>query len=106
MAGDQEGAARRAQEGVAVSSGDSSAPMPKPALDSDGATLPGVNLPDITAAGNLPSPLAYQSKPPSPNPKDSSDAVTIVGPAGMRPGSSGSGSPPHPIFANIGATVF
>ncbi len=106
MAGDQEGAARRAQEGVAVSSGDSSAPMPKPALDSDGATLPGVNLPDITAAGNLPSPLAYQSKPPSPNPKDSSDAVTIVGSPGMRPGSSGSGSTPHPIFANIGATVF
>jgi eukaryotic-like serine/threonine-protein kinase len=106
MAGDQEGAARRAQEGVAVSSGDSSAPMPKPALDSDGATLPGVNLPDITAAGNLPSPLAYQSKPPSPNPKDSSDAVTMIQPAGVRPGSSGSSTPPHPIFAHIGATVF
>jgi tetratricopeptide (TPR) repeat protein len=92
MAGDSENAARKAQDGVAVSSGDSSAATPKPALGSDGMTDPGIGRTDITSAGI--------TQPPGPK-SDPSDAVTVVGGRG-----SGSESASHPIFTSIGATVF
>jgi eukaryotic-like serine/threonine-protein kinase len=91
MAGDQEGAARRAQDGVAVSSGDSSAASPKPALGSEGLTDSGIRADDVTSPAT-PIPITPKSDP--------SDALTVV------PASSGSTSPPHPIFSSIGATVF
>ena len=97
MAGDREGAARRAQDGTALSSGDSSAATPKPALGPEGKPLPDVNSPDVTLPGTAASPLRSG---PSAGKSDSSDAMTL--PAG----SSGSGSSPHPIFSSIGATVF
>ncbi|MGC2112359.1 MAG: tetratricopeptide repeat protein [Candidatus Korobacteraceae bacterium] len=101
MAGEQEGAARKAPEGIAVSSGDSSAPTPRPALNSERDVFPGVDPADITYAGTAPLPrvdkLASSGEPKS----DPSDAATIVTPA-----SPSSGSPPHPIFSHIGATIF
>ncbi len=103
MAGDREGAARRAQDGIAVSSGESSGAMPEPALGSDGMTSPGVSNADVTlpGTGNLPG----LSKPnvSSPAPKsDPSDAPTIIAPGN----SGGDTQTPHPIFSHIGATVF
>src|SRR5271165_2582616 len=92
MAGDTEGAARRAQDGIAVSSGDSSAATPKPALGSEGMTDPGINSADVTSPGT--------AGPTSPK-GSTSDAMTVAEPRG-----SGSGCPPHPIFSSIGATVF
>ena len=103
MAGDKEGAARRAQDGIAVSSGESSSATPKPALDSDGVTLPGVNAADVTLPGTGEAPSSLKGQASSARPKsDPSDAPTIVG-AGSS-GSAGSGT--HPIFSHIGATVF
>ena len=104
MGGEQEAAARRAQEGIAVSSGDSSAPMPKPALDSEARTLPGVDATDLTSAGTEPPPHGGKSAASSAPKSDPSDAVTIVSPSGSRGDTSG--SPPHPIFSHIGATIF
>ncbi len=92
MAGDSENAARKAQDGIAVSSGDSSAATPKPALGSEGMTDPGFGRADVTAPGTSP--------PPGPK-SDPSDAVTVIGARG-----SGSESASHPIFTSIGATVF
>ena len=90
MPADPEGAARRAQDGIAVSSGDSSAATPKPALGSEGMTDPGLGA-DVTSPS---SPLPVTPK------SDPSDAMTVAE-------SSGSGgSTPHPIFSSIGATVF
>jgi serine/threonine protein kinase/tetratricopeptide (TPR) repeat protein len=92
MAGDQEGAARRAQDGIAVSSGDSSAATPKPALGSEAMTDSGFRADDVTLP-TTPVPLTPTSDP--------SDALTIA-----QSGGSGSASAPHPIFSSIGATVF
>ena len=103
MAGDREGAARRAQDGIAVSSGESSAATPKPALDSDGMTLPGVNAADGTLPGTGDPPSPPKGHASSSRPKsDPSDAPTIVGSGSA----SGDSSPAHPIFSHIGATVF
>ncbi|HUI84073.1 MAG TPA: tetratricopeptide repeat protein [Candidatus Binatia bacterium] len=88
MAGDRETAARQAREGVAVSTGDSSASTPQPALDLEGATLPGVDS-AFSPAGK----------------GDSSEAATVLISDTPRPRSSGS-APPHPIFSSIGATIF
>jgi tetratricopeptide (TPR) repeat protein/serine/threonine protein kinase len=104
MAGEKEGAARKAQEGIAVSSGDSSAPTPKPALDSEPRTLPGVDATDLTLAGTEPPPQIRKPLAPSAPKSDASDAMTIVGSGGS--GTASSGSPPHPIFSHIGATIF
>src|ERR1700760_1998799 len=102
MAGEQEGAARKAPEGIAVSSGDSSAPMPRPSLNPDSTNPPGVNAPDITYAGTESPPRIAKVTPRGEPTSDPSDAATIVSPV-----SSGSGStPPHPIFSHIGATIF
>jgi tetratricopeptide (TPR) repeat protein len=102
MAGDREGAARRAQEGVAVSSGDSSAANPKPALgstpstpDPQDVTLPGIRNPPDSA--RIPSSAIPES--------NSSDAATIVD-SGLGSGSRPGSGTPHPIFTHIGATVF
>ena len=67
--------------------------MPKPALDADGATLPGI---DLSGTG---------SPPPSPRPTSSAaEALTIAGGGPTSPGNPS--SPPHPIFTHIGATIF
>jgi eukaryotic-like serine/threonine-protein kinase len=92
MAGNPEDAARKAQDGIGVSSGDSSAATPKPALGSEGLTDPGFQAEDVTSPGT-----ALPTTPKS----DPSDAVTM---AGTRSPSSGSAS--HPIFSAIGATIF
>ena len=76
--------------------------MPQPALDSDGMTSAGVNVPDGTIAGaNSPSPAKPLSSPP-PVKRDSSNDATIVETRKPRDGSSGT---PSPIYAAIGATV-
>src|SRR5271165_7049620 len=92
MAGDPEDAARRARDGIAVSSGDSSAATPKPALGSEGLTDPGFQFADVTSPGT-----ALPTTPKS----DPSDAATMAGDRGPS-----SGSPSHPIFSAIGATIF
>src|SRR6516164_3044898 len=92
MAGNPEDPARKARDGIAVSSGDSSAATPKPALGSEGLTDPGFQAADVTSPGT-----ALPTTPES----DPSDAVTL---AGTRVPTSGSAS--HPIFSAIGATVF
>ncbi len=104
MAGEQEGAARQAQEGIAVSSGDSSAPTPKPALDSEARTLPGVDPADHH--------LEARSHPPR------LARLVLLGSQERsircgdhrqpkrRTEARASGSPPHPIFSHIGATIF
>ena len=102
MTGDRE-TPRRKQEAVAVSSGDSSAPLPKPAQDPESPTLPGVAPVDVTSAGvTQPNPVprpgtTSPSKSPSPN------DVTIAFSSNT---SSGAAATPSPIFANIGATIF
>ena len=90
MPGDSEGARRRARDGVAVSSGDSSAATPKPALGSQGSADAGSGA-DVTLP-ETPVPITPKSDP--------SDAKTALHPSG------GPGSTPHPIFSSIGATVF
>src|SRR5664280_19491 len=103
MAGDREGAARQAQDGIAVSSGESSAPTPKPALDSDGMTLPGVDAANVTLPGTAAPPSTPRGRVSSSAPKSGPpDAATIVGTGS----SSGDSSSPNPIFSHIGATVF
>ncbi len=102
MAGDREGAARRAQDGIAVSSGESSGATPEPALGSEGMTLPGVDAADVTLPGAGESPRLPKRVASSSPKSDPSDAPTIVG-AGS---SSSDGTGPHPIFSHIGATVF
>ena len=83
MASDSEGAARKQSNGPAVSSGDSSAVTPKPA---------------IPPASDPPSPGSYDATmvPTTPTPYD----ATMAG--GTRGGST---SINHPIFAAIGSVV-
>jgi eukaryotic-like serine/threonine-protein kinase len=99
MAGDREGAARKAHEGTAVSSGESSAARPRPDLGSDGLTIPGVDA----AGPTLPNASALPRESPSSSPprKDASDALTAA-----ESSDSGGSRTPHPIFSSIGATVF
>ncbi len=102
MAGEREGAARRAQDGIAVSTGESSGATPEPALGRD-ITSPGIDNADVTLPGTGNRPGPANPRPSSSVPKsDPSDTPTIVG-----SGSSGGDSQsPHPIFSHIGATVF
>jgi len=99
MAGDRDGAARKAQDGTAVSSGESSAAMPRPDLDSGGMTIPGVDAADATLPGA--SALPGDARSSSTPRKDPSDAMTVAESSG-----SGGSRTPHPIFSSIGATVF
>jgi serine/threonine protein kinase/tetratricopeptide (TPR) repeat protein len=99
MPGDADRGSRRAQEGTAVSSGESSAATPKPALGSDASPSAGSGEPDLTNAESLPV-----SPPPfSPETKrDSSNDATVVQPRKLREGGSAA---PNQVYAAIGATV-
>ncbi len=105
MAGDPEGAARRARDGVGVSSGESSASVPNPAFDPEGATLPGVDLSNTNSQGTPQGQSLPKSAPPSGVGNAGADAMTVVEGGASKPPSSGS-TPPHPIFSSIGATIF
>jgi serine/threonine protein kinase/tetratricopeptide (TPR) repeat protein len=98
MAGDRE-AARKAREGIGVSTGDSSAPLPQPVPNLAGSHSSGVHNPDGASGGTVDS---NRTSPVSPVPKSDADAATIIG----VPAPSSSGSSPHPIFSHIGATIF
>ena len=103
MAGDADHPARHGQEGTAVSSGESSAAMPKPALDSDALTMAGIPDPDVTQAGTQMLPASARQVSPAPTGKrDSSNEVTM---AGARPRRESSSGVSNQIFAAIGATV-
>ncbi len=103
MAGDADHPARQGQEGTAVSSGESSAAMPKPALDSDAMTMAGIPDPDVTQVGAQKLPASARQVSPAPTGKrDSSNDATIVPTPRKRESSSGVS---NQIFAAIGATV-
>ena len=103
MAGDPDREGRRGQEGTAVSSGESSAATPQPALDSDAMTMAGVPAVDVTQAGTQKLPESGGPVSPSPAPKrDSSNDATMAENRRVREASSGIQGQ---IFAAIGATV-
>src|SRR5271165_6556230 len=105
MSGDADRASRKGQEGTAVSSGESSAALPKPALDSDAMTMAGVPIPDpdVTQVGTPKLPEGARQVSPAPTPKrDSSNDATMAGNRHVREASSGT---QNQIFAAIGATV-
>jgi eukaryotic-like serine/threonine-protein kinase len=103
MSGDADRASRKGQEGTAVSSGESSAAIPKPALDSDAMTMAGIPDPDVTRVGTSRLPESARQVSPPPSPKtDSSNDATIA--EGRRRRESSSGVQGQ-IFAAIGATV-
>ena len=101
---DPDGAARRAREGTAVSSGDSSAAQRPAALNPDGQPQSEPDFDATLAEGAtspIPQPAAISS---STQPKsDPSDAATVADVA--RPSDPGSGTTPQ-VFASIGATIF
>ena len=104
MPGDADRGSRRAQEGTAVSSGESSAATPQPALGSDAMTSPpGLGDLDATHAGTqrLPDSDPPLSPPPSAK-RDSSNDATLVDTRKTREGSSGVH---NQIYSAIGATV-
>ena len=103
MPGDADRGSRRAQEGTAVSSGESSAATPQPALNSDDMTKVDLGELDVTQVGThkLPDSDPRQSPPP-PDKRDSSNDATLVETRKPREGSSGV---PNQIYAAIGATV-
>src|SRR5450755_981476 len=104
MSDEADRASRRAQEGTAVSSGDSSMAVPKPALDSDAMTSMGVPVPDVTMAEPAsPTPPRPVSSP-EPVKRDSSDDATIVPTPSPKKRDASSGTP-SPIYAAIGATI-
>src|SRR5215469_140755 len=99
MAGPDGGASGRMQEGVAISSGDSSVEKPVSAVNAEARTLPGVAASDVT----LPGTVANTARP-STSPAESvnsSDAMTIAGRVSSRPPSESSS-----VFRSIGATIF
>ena len=98
MGSDADRASRRGVEGTAVSSGESSAANPRPALGSDGMTPAEGSDTDFTQVGTQRLPVS-----PSPVPKrDSSDDATISEGRWRRDPSSGV---PNQVFAAIGATL-
>ena len=103
MPGEPDKAGRRGQEGVAVSSGESSAATPQPAIRPDGPTMPGVPDEGVTQlhAPTLP-PTARQVSPAPSAKRDSSNDATMAERPRRRESSSGI---PSQIFAAIGATV-
>ena len=103
MPGDADRGYRRAQEGTAVSSGESSAATPQPALNPEDVTLHGLGDLDATQAGTHPIPGSNPPNSPPPAVKrDSSNEATMVDTRKAREGSSGA---PNQIYAAIGATV-
>jgi len=103
MAGDTDRSARHGHEGTAVSSGESSAAMPKPALDSDALTMAGTPDSDVTHVGTQGLPDSARQVSPAPVTKrNSSNDATITETQRVREGSSGAS---NQLFAAIGATV-
>src|SRR6516165_576031 len=99
MPGDADRGSRRAQEGIAVSSGESSAATPKPALSSDASPSADSGETDLANAESLsvsPPPFSPETK------RDSSNDATVVQPRKLREGGSAA---PNQVYAAIGATV-
>ncbi len=94
MAGDGQGTSRKPENGIAVSSGESSAAMPKPALGREDRTLSDGDSLNPNADATLITPALPASAP--------SDAQTVVGktPSDVTPSLANS------VFKAIGATVF
>src|ERR1035441_3903144 len=78
MSDDADRASRRAQEGTAVSSGESSAAVPQPALDSDAMTSLGVPVPPDVTLAEPASPSPAKPVSPPPTKRDSSNDATMV----------------------------
>ncbi len=103
MSGDADRTSRKGQEGTAVSSGESSAAFPKPALGSDEMTIAGIPDPDVTQIGTAKLPESARQVSPAPTAaRDSSSEATVA--EGRRRRESSSGIQ-NQIFAAIGATV-
>ncbi len=100
---DSDGAARRAREGAAVSSGESSAAQQPAALNSEGLPRAESDFEATLPEGAVsPVPQSRPPKSPAPRTSDSSNDVTIAEP-GKRDPSSGAA---QQVFASIGATIF
>jgi len=103
MPGDADRGSQRSHEGTAVSSGESSAATPQPALNQDKLTSAGFGDLDVTQAGTHPRP----DSPPSPaapvaTKRDSSNEATVVEARRVRDATSGI---PNQVYSAIGATV-
>src|SRR5215469_16556352 len=95
MGSDADRASRRGVEGTAVSSGESSAANPRPALGSDGMTIAEGSDADVTQVGTQRLPAS-----PAPVPKrDSANDATIA----ERPRRESSSGVTNQVFAAIGA---
>jgi len=104
MAGEADRGSPKGQDGIAVSSGESSAATPKPALGADDLTPAGVPDVDETLIGSHKLPESARQVSPPPNPqRDASNDATVA--EGRRRRESSSGVPGQ-IYAAIGATVF
>ena len=103
MPGDADRGPRRWQEGTAVSSGESSAATPKPALGSDALTTHDPSGLDVNEVAHQPLPESAPPQSPPPAKQDSSaNDATLVETRKPREGGSGI---PNQVYAAIGATV-
>src|SRR5215472_6357451 len=103
MPGDADRGSRRAQEGTAVSSGESSAATPQPALNPKDMKQVDLDGLDVTQVGPRKLPASDpQQSPPRPNRRESADDATLAETRKLREGNSGV---PNPVYAAIGATV-
>ncbi len=101
---DPEGAARRAREGTAVSSGESSAAQQPAALNSEGLPRTESDLEATLPEGALsPVPLSRSPKSTAQPKSDPSNDATIAEP--RKPSDPSSGAA-RQVFASIGATIF
>ena len=102
---DPEGAARRAREGTAVSSGESSAAQQPAALNSEGLPRTDSDLEATLPEGAVsPVPLARRANSPDQPPKRSLQRYDAW-PKAARPRDPSSGVAQQ-VFASIGATIF
>ena len=103
MPGDADRGSRRAQEGTAVSSGESSAATPQPALNPNDRTQVDHGGLDVAQVGPRKLPGSDpQPLPPPSNRRDSADDATLVETRKLREGNS---AVPNPVYVAIGATV-
>ena len=101
---DVEGAARRAREGTAVSSGESSAAQQPAALNAEGLPRPKSDFEATLPEGAVsPVPLPGPAKASATPKSDPSDDATIADVRKPRDPSSGAA---QQVFASIGATIF
>ena len=99
-----DGAARRAPEGTAVSSGESSAAQRPAALNSEGQPRSEPEFEATLPEGAVsPVPISRSPKPVAQPKSDPSNDVTIAEPHKKRDPSSGAA---QQVFASIGATIF